>query len=306
MQASKRSKPEPAPLAPIKVFGVVPLVEIAPIHLASEQIYKGEAPVFLGGIPSLFTANANGLADVSGNAENVALRASVDHPDLRIILTVTEGLYRIVARRSAGITKIADLEGKRIAVMPDGSSDFFLHKMLKTANLTAADVVIVPIAYNTPVTPMVAAREVDAVATWEPESERAAEAFGADTIEFDGKGIYREVYNLNTTTGVLADPAKRASIVAYVRAIIEASRRITADPKIGYSIVAAKSGLGPEFVANIWHHHTFPAVIVPDLLDVMVEEEAWLAAKSERPARTREQLATLIDDSIVREALKED
>jgi NitT/TauT family transport system substrate-binding protein len=299
------TKPAPPPPGPLQVFGVRELVEIAPVHVASQGLYPGAAPVSQGGIPNLFTPGPAGLADVSANAETQALRVSVAHPDLRIVLTVSEGLYRIVARRSAGINALADLRGKRIAVIPDTSAAYFLHRMLKTAKLTEADVVIVPITYRSVVAPMIAAREIDAVATWEPESEKSALALGADLVEFSGEGVYREAYNLNTTAGALADPAKRASIVAYLRAIMKASTQINTDPAIGYSIVAAKSGLQPDFVARLWRHHTFPARIVPDLLDVLVEEEQWLAAKDGRQPRTRAQLATLIDDSVAREAATE-
>ncbi len=58
-----------------------------------------------------------GEADIATNAETQALRQSVDHPNLRIILTVSEGFYRVVARRSAGMTKLADLKGKKIATV---------------------------------------------------------------------------------------------------------------------------------------------------------------------------------------------
>ncbi len=281
------------------------LVEIAPVHLASQSFYSAEAPVSQGGIPNLFTPGPAGLADVSANAETQALRVSVAHPDLRIVLTVSEGLYRIVARRSVGINTLADLRGKRIAVIPNTSAAYFLHRMLQTANLTEADVVIVPITYRTLVAPMITAREIDAVATWEPECEKSAMALDADMVEFSGEGVYREVYNLNTTAGALADPAKRASIVAYVRAIMKASAQINADHAIGYPIVASKSGLEPDFVARLWRHHTFPAKIAPDLLDVLADEEKWLAAKDGRTARTRAQLATLIDASVAREAAVE-
>ena len=82
----------------------------------------------MGGIPNLVgEAGAQGfaqpgVADVATNAETQLLRFSVRHPDLRIIFNVTEGLYRIVARRSAGIASIADLKGKRVATIEQTSA----------------------------------------------------------------------------------------------------------------------------------------------------------------------------------------
>ena len=43
--------------------------------------------------------------------------------------------------------------------------------------------------------------------------------------------------------------------------------------------------------------------LVPDLLDVLVEEDVWVAKEKGRPPRSREALARLIDASVLKEAL---
>ena len=104
----------------------------------------------MGGIPNLVgEAGAQGfatpgVADVATNAETQLLRFSVRHPDLRIIFNVTEGLYRIVARRSSGIRSIADLKGKRVATIEPTSAGYFLHRMLATQGLSFDDITAVP------------------------------------------------------------------------------------------------------------------------------------------------------------------
>src|SRR5438105_2353500 len=117
----------PAGAEPLKVYGNTSTIELAPVLLAADRLGPGQASVSNGGVPNLFRP---GEADLATNAETQALRVSVDHPDLRIILTVSEGLYRMVARRSAGIASVKDLKGKRIATFPNTSSAFFLHKLL--------------------------------------------------------------------------------------------------------------------------------------------------------------------------------
>jgi hypothetical protein len=42
---------------------------------------------------------------------------------------------------------------------------------------------------------------------------------------------------------------------------------------------------------------------VPDIMDVLEEEEGWVAAQTGRTPRTRAELAPLVDDSVMREAL---
>src|SRR5690606_8710227 len=116
-------------------------IEFAPVLLAA-QSHAEPVAIGNGGVPDLFRPDR---AVLSTNAETQALRVSVDNPNLRIIMTVSEGLYRIVARRSAGITSLADLKGKRIATISITSSGYFLHRMLRTVGLDYEDVTVVPV-----------------------------------------------------------------------------------------------------------------------------------------------------------------
>lgn len=295
---------------PISIHGNKTTFEIAPVLLAAERFYPGEATVKMGGISNLFglppipNFGEPGVADAATHAETQGLRYSVDNPDLRIIMTVAEGLYRLVGRRSAGIATLADLRGKRIATIPPTSSGFFLHKLLKSVGLSEADVTITSILPLSDMPKALAEGRVDAVTIWEPEIENAAAALGDDAIEFSGKGVYRELFNLNTTGANLADPEKRSRIIAFVRAVIEASAAIRADPSVVWPLVEAAGGYPRELIERAWPHHAYAAALAPDLLDVMTEEEIWLAPQANRAARSREQLATLIDPSVLAEATR--
>lgn len=286
--------------AQLKIYGNTTTIELAPVLLAAQDLYGDTTAVANGGIPDLFDADA---ADVATNAETQALRQSVDHPDLRTILTVSEGFYRLVARRSAGIAAVADLRGKRITTAPNTSSAYYLHKLLGTAGLTTADVTVVPITPLSGMTPALVNREVDAVTIWEPEIERAMQALGADAIEFQPRPLYREIFGLHTTAAKLADPAKRREIVAFVRAVVRASERIRARPAEVWPLVAERTGYEPALIEKVWHHEGYPGALVPDLLDVMVEEDVFLAPERGRAPRGRAELALLIDASVLREAL---
>lgn len=304
--ASKAGAPDASPLA---VYGNLQTLEVAPVLVAAEYIYEPKTDVKLGGIPnlvgekSLWGDGAENPADIATHAETQGLRYSVHHPNVRIILTVAEGYYRIVARKSAGISRLEDLKGKRVATFPNGSSHYFLHKMMQSVGLTAEDLEIVAIRPLSAMPAALASGKVDAVAIWEPESENAAHLIGDDLIEFHDKSVYRELFNLNSTAEILADPAKRKQIVAFVRAVIEASEMIATDPDIAISLVADASGFDEELVSRAWRHQGYPATLPADLLDVLEEEERWLAEAEGRRARTRNELSTLIDDSILKEAL---
>jgi len=275
-------------------------IELSPVLVAANGIYHGPITVINGGIPAL----VSGDVDAATNAETQLLRQSVEDPSLRVIFTVAESFYRIVARRSAGIQKVADLKGKRITTPRNTSAHYFLVKMLATAKLTEADVTLVPI---TPVTDMSAAIKdgrVDAVAMWEPESENSIAALGKDAVVLQDRRVYRELFNLNTSTKVLADPAKRRAIVELLRSLITSSERLRSRPREAWPYISTKINFTPELIAKSWPELRYAGGMVNDMLDVMEEEERWVARERSRAPRTRAQLATLIDDSLLKEALK--
>jgi NitT/TauT family transport system substrate-binding protein len=290
---------QPQTLPPLRVSGNTTTIELSPVLVAANGIYPGPVTVTNGGIPNIM----DGTADIATNAETQLLRQSVGDPNLRVIFTVAESFYRIVARKSAGIAKVSDLKGKRITTPRNTSAAYFLAKMLATANLTEADVTIVAI---TPVTDMSVAlkdRRVDAIAMWEPESERAIAAAGDDAIVLQDRKVYRELFNLNTSTKILADPAKRRAVVEFVRALIMSSERLRARPQEFWPYIAMKLNYPQELVSKSWPELRYAGSMVSDLLDVMEQEEPWVAKERNRTPRTRAQLSTLIDDSLLKEAL---
>jgi NitT/TauT family transport system substrate-binding protein len=101
---------------------------------------------------------------------------------------------------------------------------------------------------------------------------------------------------------VLADAAKRRAIVELVRSLIASSEQIRQRPREFWPLIAAKLNYTPETVAKSWPDLRYAGGLVPDLLDVMTEEEIWVAKERNRTPRTRAQLAVLIDGSLLDEA----
>jgi hypothetical protein len=79
------------------------------------------------------TLSNNGAHCRRGNATTQMLVVIRDNPKVRLLFTLTEGLYRIVAKRSAGINTLADLKGKRIVVPRSTSANYYLVAMLRSA-----------------------------------------------------------------------------------------------------------------------------------------------------------------------------
>ncbi|HET9404662.1 MAG TPA: ABC transporter substrate-binding protein [Burkholderiales bacterium] len=299
---------------PLRVYGNLSLLEMAPVLLAADGMYPGKTVLEHGSVMALWgrasdlaSLSSAGQADVAANSETQALRGSFGNPDLRFIFTVAECPYRIVARRSAGIARLEDLRGKRVATQLESSGEFFLDAMLRTAGLTVEDVTRVHFMAHTeaPISQVPQALKsgrIDAVALWEPQPHRAKVAIGADAIEFRDPAVYTEKFNLCTKQANLDNPAMRARIVAFVRALIPASRRLKAEPEAGWRLVAKAADLDIETVRGAWPYLNYPGTLAADLLEVFDRQEPWIARLQGRAPRARKALAALIDGSVLREA----
>jgi NitT/TauT family transport system substrate-binding protein len=300
------------PLVPIKVAGAR-WIELSPVLVAANSFYPQKLEVPSGGVVSI----TSGAADLATNAETQLLRESVTNPDLRIIMTVSESFYRLVARRSAGISKLSDLKGKRVLVPRLTSAHYYLSAMLRSAGLKDEDVTLVsmpappPAPAGQPASPpsrfrsaeALARGDVDVIATFEPEPAMAIKLLGQDAIVLQDRKVYREAFNLNARGKDLADPEKRRAIVRYVRAVADASKALKKDPKPYLPHISSVIGFSIEQIGWGWPETEFPVRIIPDMLDVLETEEVWLARVSNRPPRGRAELARLIDRSVVEEAL---
>lgn len=299
----------------LSFHGFLETLEIAPVLLAVDQYYPHEISVKRGGIQNLYGVVSSvygdaGIADIATNAETQLLRYSVDHPELRMIMTVTEGNYRIVARRSAGINSLADLKGKRVGTLANTSAAYFLERMLNNVELVPGDVTSVTDIGLPDLSAALVDGRIDALAMWSPETEEAEAELGADAIGFSGEGIYREIFNLNTTAQALADPEKRAAIKTFLKSVISASEAMAVQPLPAQRLVVERMAAYPpayplELIAASWSHHNYVMGTVPDFMDVLVEQEQWIALNEQRAPRDRETLAQLVDYSLLEEILAE-
>jgi NitT/TauT family transport system substrate-binding protein len=306
--AEEAAGPAAQPLVPIRVSGSY-WIELSPVLVAADSFYPQQLPVGEGGL----TTMNSGASDLATNAETQLLRESVAHPDYRIIMTVTESFYRLVARRSAGIATLADLRGKRVMLPRNTSANYYLVAMLRTVGLTEDDVELVPLPPNQgdltgmdQMSDALQRGDVDAISMWEPEPDDAIKQLGDDAIVFQDRSVYREVFNLHARAADLADAEKRRSIVAFVRAVAQATAALKADPAPYWPHVSSITRFSVEEIGAGWPEMEFPVRIIPDMLDVLVEEEPWVAKQQNREPRSREELATLIDRSVVEEALASD
>jgi NitT/TauT family transport system substrate-binding protein len=246
----------------------------------------------------------SGAVDAATGSEAQAILNSVAQPDLRIVLTLSECRYRIVARKSTGIKSIADLRGKRVAITAKTSSEYFLLDYLRTAKMKLDDVKIV--GMEGPDMPAAMTKhELDAMAMWEPHAQNAIDALGSDAVILESPTVYFERFGINTNLRVLNDPAKRRVFARLFKETARISKELQTSRQKHLPTLAKAIATPQPVIERAWSHFKFPATIeVQPLQSMLHTMEPWAATIGSRAVRPNAALDAMVDGSLLAESRK--
>ena len=218
-------------------LGYIPSVQFAQFYLAQQAGYYAAAglSVKLGNDidPNLITKIGQGAIDI-GEADGTSVIPAVSQ-GIPVVYTATvSGTFPdvVIAKASSGITKAADLKGKRIGIPGRfGSSWIMLQALLKSAGLTPTDVKIV----DFPDFGQAAALQqgtVDAATGYSNNEPIVLKNAGIDTVVLAVDAITPlQGPGLVTSRATLA--AKHDALAAFTKATLQAMSDIAADPQKG-------------------------------------------------------------------------
>jgi NitT/TauT family transport system substrate-binding protein len=84
--------------------------------------------------------------------------------------------------------------------------------------------------------------------------------------------------------------------------MIRASTQVRTQPASVWPLLSSRINVPQATISDAWTHFRFSAWLPEDIVDVLVEEEQWVAGVQKRTPRTRPQLAALVDNSVLRDA----
>ncbi|KAH7390722.1 hypothetical protein BKA66DRAFT_510769 [Pyrenochaeta sp. MPI-SDFR-AT-0127] len=299
----------------LKIASSLVWIEHTPQPYAIRNFYRGVTPANLtsGGVANL---GNDTTIDVAANAETQGLKQYANHRNIRLIYIICEVAYRIVADRSKGINELKDLEGKNIGSIRGTSAAVFIHNMMSSVGVMDEDYTLIegrcvcidvcmksPCASNT-LTSQLQSGAIEAFGIWEPAVELGAQALGPNAVLFKNASIYREVYALYSTTEALSDPRRRSDIVEFVRALNKTINVFDKDAEKAdvYGFVAREVGMDVPVVKAVWGDHKWGGRWDnKDLVEFLVDEDAYLAKVDKRQVVPRQDLEKFLDTSVLDE-----
>lgn len=162
-----------------------------------------------------------GELDVATVAETPVVFSSFQRDDYSIFATIGSfsNEQRIVAHRKSGITRPADLRGKRVATQQGSAVHFFLHLFLLKQRLSEKDIVLSYLKADE-LSGALVRREIDAFSMREPFVSQARKLLGKDAVVFESPGLYVMSFHMVAMNGYIK--AHPDLIVKTVRALLRA------------------------------------------------------------------------------------
>lgn len=276
--------PEKSLGPPAKVrIGVARTVLVAPVVIAMEKGFFAEEGLELTveeypfGKPALEAIFA-GEGDMATVADIPVILNSFKRDDFLILAMfgTNEDGCKLVARRDSGISKPADLKGRKIGTTLGTTAQFFLSIFLNYHGLLETDVRLVDLP-QTELPAAIANGKVDAVAVFEPYAFQALRLLGERAVRFPQTGLYRETALL-TADRHFAEKNPE-TIKRVLRGIDRAVTFIHQNTSESQEIISKKFKLDEKFLHESWGSYVF-ALSLDQSLIITLEDEAHWAIKN--------------------------
>lgn len=238
-----------------------------------------------------FTAMLNeggpALSEVEGLdmvtvAQTPVMFNSFNRNDFAIVAAMVSSYndVHVLGRRDRGITKPADLRGKKIGVTMGSTGQYFLGLFLNNAGIGLSEVKLVDIKTGE-LAKSLQEGTVDAISTWQPNLYNAEKALGDQGITFPPRKIFREDFYFVPNRNFLQTHPE--AITRFLQAVSQAEDFIKNDVDLdndedkdrSVDIVSQRLGLDRAFVASVWSDFQFGLFLDNTVIKTIEDEAQW-------------------------------
>lgn len=223
-----------------------------------------------------------GEADLATAADAPIMFNSFDRADFAVLGTfvVAHDDTKLIARKSAGITKPQHLTGKRVGAVLRSSSHYFVDAYLLMNGVEPKSVTALDLAPGALVGAL-ASGQVDAIAVWEPQGWQAMHRLKDDATLLPSRGVYNETFNLVASHRVIG--TRDAELAKVLRAVERATRFIRARPAEAQALLRARLKLDQDTVDWLWQGMRFRLSLDQGLLRTLESEARWALREGHVP-----------------------
>lgn len=208
---------------------------------------------------------------------------SLQSPDLRIVCSMAKSeIHEIVARRSCGIQRPADLKGKRVGITRNTSSEFFM-MMFLVDNLVPVDEVTL---LDMPPPMLIQALtdgRLDAILSWDRLVDEARVALGTDAVCWPAQGGQDFYWLLVTRADVLE--TKPEAVRRMVESLRESEQFIRTHLADSQGFATRLWNVDPKFVRDLWPKLNFGISLDQAMLTALEKEAGWIQESSNQPGK---------------------
>lgn len=216
--------------------------------LFEEQGIEVETLKFTSG-PAFYAAFQSGDIDIGFMGASPAVGALAQ--ELPISIFAVENYAKdsegLVVRPDSGISKLADLKGKRIGITRGSSGDYSLHEMMEKAGLTEDDLEIVDLSV-TNLMPAFNKGAIDGAVYWEPWQGLMRKAGGRQIATDSDVGVKMSILWLARTEWLDQNPDATQQVL---KAIDQATNTIENNPEQAAKYLASGVGVSEDLAFKV-------------------------------------------------------
>ncbi|WP_284614781.1 ABC transporter substrate-binding protein [Aquabacterium humicola] len=237
--------------------------EDAPVRIVDCDYGRRCLERLLAGGADLATVAVLPLVDSALRGERFGVLATI---------ATTRNDTKIVTRRGSGIDAAAALVGRRVGTFVGTSAQYLLDLSLLAAGVDPATVQVRALQPADAVGAL-RAREVDALAVFEPYAWQAMQALGSQAQVITDRRLHVEPWSIVVSARVL--PGRDAQLRALCRALDRAMRFIAEQPDEAWAILGRRLGYDAAAVAAMRRDIDFALELRQSLLTSLEGQARW-------------------------------
>jgi ABC-type nitrate/sulfonate/bicarbonate transport system substrate-binding protein len=211
--------------------------------------------------------------DVAVVADFIFVTKSFQRNDLRIFGSIFRGdTFEVIARKDRGITKPADLRGRRIGLTKGTVLDFFMATFLSLHGIASGGAKLVDLRPSE-ITDAISSGSVDAVIAWEPYAKKIRDGLGANAVIWPGQSGQRYQFVLMAKEEFIKE--RPLAVERLLKALLEAERYCSEHTADAQNFIASRRGYDLALLQSVWKKCDFRVSLDQDLVILMEDEAKW-------------------------------